>query len=150
MKELTREITTTEVIGYIAADGKEFKSQNECMKYEATAAAVIRADFETLVMAENSEFGLFGNICGGSEDYRVVRITIDNVEDLRKANMYDHLINKREGNNTFTEEHIGKSLIVGTGWDHDTCYLYGTIEQLVEKFRIEITRALYPKEEKGE
>lgn len=146
MKELTREVTTTEVIGYIAADGKEFRNKEECEKYERTAKGVIQADFEKLVMAEESEYGLFENFGGGSEDYRIVRITIDNMEELRQANMYSQLINNK---NLFTEEHIGKSLIVGTGWQHDACYLYGTIEELVEKFRADITGALYPEQEKG-
>lgn len=139
MKELTREVTTTEVIGYRAADGKEFRNKEECEKYERTAEAVIQADFEKLVIAEESEYGLFGDFGGGSEDCRIVRITIHNMEELRQANMYSQLINNK---NLFTEEHIGKSLIVATGWEHNTCFLYGTIEELVEKFRADITEAL--------
>jgi hypothetical protein len=147
MKELTREVTTTEIIGYRAADGKEFRNKEECENYERTAKAVIQADFEKLVMAENNEYGLFEYFGVGCEDYRIVRITIDNMEELRQANMYSQLIKNK---NLFTEEHIGKSLIVGTGWEHDACYLYGTIEELVEKFRADITGALYPEEEKVE
>lgn len=140
MKELTREVTTTEVIGYRAADGKEFRNKEECETYERTAKGVIQADFEKLVMAENNEYGLFESFGGGGEDYRIVRIIIHNMEELRQANMHSQLIKNK---NLFTEEHIGKNLIVGTGCEHDACYLYGTIEELVEKFRADITEALF-------
>lgn len=145
MKELTREVTKTEVVGYVADDGTEFCTKEECEKYEQTSKCVIKAAFEWLVVAQNNECNLFEGYGAGSEDWRVVLIRINNAEELKTANMYSQLCHNM---NRFNESNIGQEIIVGVGDGFDDyCWVYGTKESLAERFKEDIERRLKPYEQ---
>lgn len=143
MKELTREKVVTEITGYQADDGTIFRDREECEKYESTSRAVIKANFEKLVLAENNEYSLFMDYGNGQEDWRIVLIKIKNVDDLAVANMYSQISERRD--NRFTTDDIGKELIVGVGDNYGTvdCYVYGTVESLAEKFKRDLKVRLH-------
>lgn len=142
MKELTKEVVTKEITGYEASDGKVFRSKEECEKYERTSDCVIKTAFEKLVIAENSEYRLFEGYGCGSEEWRIVLIHINNADELRAANMYSQICNHK---NCFNDSHIGKEIIVATGDGYDSwCYVYGTIDELADKFRTDMKERLKP------
>lgn len=144
MKELTREVTTKEITGYEANDGTIFCSKEECEKYEQTSDCVIKAAFEKLVIAENNEFSLFDGYGCGSDEWRIVLIHINNAEELKTANMYSQITVRHD--NRFDENSIGKELIVGVGDGYGglDCWVYGTVDELTEKFRADMKERLKP------
>ena len=136
MKELTQEVTKKEIIGYQADDGRVFHNEEECRKYEETSNAVIRANFERLVVGETNEYRLFGMGC---EDNRIALIEIDNMNDVINANMYGQMMTK---DNILDQSYIGKRVLVGTGYQHDWCHVYGTKEEVLEKIKQRIEKEL--------
>ena len=141
MKELTKEVVTKEITGYEAEDGTVFRTREECEKYEHTSECVIKAAFEKLVIAQNSECSLFDGYGCGSEEWRIVLIHINNAEELKTANMYSQISIYHD--NRFDESHTGKEIIVGVGDSYDTyCWVYGTIDELAARFMNDIERRL--------
>jgi len=151
VKKITK--TVEEVVGYVAFDGREFKEQAECEKYEATAHAVIKREFvEKCVKHEVEEAVATGNgddyYCSGcGEDYYDAIVCIHNEDELRIAQMFQEVVRpyvKRR----FTTDDIGKELVVVIGerdyktkkFLYDNCYIEGTVDEMVENFRTSILR----------
>jgi len=146
IKKITK--TIEEVVGYVAFDGKEFKVKEECEKYEGTAHAVIKREFiEKCVRYEVEEAVASdcgnGYYCAGcGEDYYDAVVHIHNEDELRIAQMFQEIV-RPTVKRRFTTEDIGKDLIVVIGerdyktkqFNYDNCYIYGTIDEMVEEFR---------------
>lgn len=122
------EITKIEyVTTYIADDGTEFKSEEECRKYESTAEGVINAMFEKLPNQKtydpiNSEFPYFG--C----DDTVVAVKIRSMDDVEIVNKW---LKRRDCHDGMLigAESIG-SIHMFCIYDYDNCvWNMGTVEQ---------------------
>lgn len=151
MKTLTTTKTIEEIIGYEASDGTQFKTKEECEKYENTAAYVITERFKKLVVKEMEGIDITEEanaFCLSSidEDWYYVLIEIKNDDDLKVAQMYQKLVGFGSANKGFTTEMIGKRIIVGAGegvyprpesgkrCNYEYCYIWGTIEEQIEKY----------------
>ena len=77
MKEIQkkREVFDT---WYEATDGTEFRTREECEKYEQTAHAVVRQKFLKLVIADKTEYDFFHV---GSDDTTVYAVKMDSQEE---------------------------------------------------------------------
>lgn len=79
MIEITKERTKVEKYTvYEATDGTEFRTREECEKYEQTAHAVVRTKFLKLVVEEKTEWDLFGV---GSNENTTYAIKMNTQED---------------------------------------------------------------------
>lgn len=152
MKEITKEVTKTEIVGYEANDGTKFSSAEECRKYEQTAFSVINKRF--LDMKVDNEFdgetlgdaisgGWLNGYCGDT----FVIIEIKNEDDLRAANMYWNIVTYRSGE-CFKEDMIGKRILVNnyTECDGSVCYIIGDFEQYINMGRDRMKRLFYPEQ----
>lgn len=79
MKGIQKEIQKTEYVTYyVATDGTEFKTMEECQVYEQSAYAVVRTKFMKLVVDKGDEPGFF-NV--GSDDCTVYAVKLHSQED---------------------------------------------------------------------
>ena len=79
MKEITKECTKVEKYTvYEATDGTEFRTREECEKYEQTAHAVVRTKFLKLVVEEKTEWEFFDV---GSDENTTYAIKMNTQED---------------------------------------------------------------------
>lgn len=161
MKELTRTREVTEVYGYESIDGTYFKTEEECKKYEETARYAINKAFFDLCVKQDEdrsfngimfrECSIFENFGYGSEEWMLVVVEMKTLEDLKIVDMYrkEHL-HKTQLNlpkNMLTKDHIGKRVLVGIGQHYegyDAFYVYGTLDELVEKFKNDVNRYFNP------
>ena len=167
MKELKRTREVTEVYGYESGDGKFFKTEEECKKYEETARyAIDKAFFDLCVRQDEdksfngimfSECGIFENFGYGSEEWMLVVVEMKSAEDLKIVDMYrkEHLHGSLLDDPKYmlTKDHIGKRVLVGIGQHYegyDAFYVYGTVDEMVEKFRNDILMYLDPQIETTE
>lgn len=141
MKKETKEIMRREYKDiYIANDGKEFTSEEECKKYEQTAEGVINSAFARLSVG-NKVYNVSEDwfIFGCEEDLECVHIKDEH--DLHDFNMYlQHheaspcgklYVNKVPIPVQFGAEAIGTIQVIGV----DACdyrYVYGSIEDMKE------------------
>lgn len=147
MKTLTKIIT--EIIGYEASDGTQFKTKEECEKYEQTAAYVIKERFKKLVVKEIEGCDLtnYGEAffnAAPDEDWYYALVEIKNETDLQIAMAYAKLIGTKYN---FNEDMIGKRVIVAIGegiypkstdgykCQYNYCVVHGTFETQIEKFK---------------
>lgn len=143
MKEIKVTESVEKVVGYEAIDGKRFYDKDECLKYDKTAAAVIKAEFRKRVVkhVEIAKLTGSGSVplseCG--ECYYVALVRIKNMDDLNACNMFSQFDRKK---NLFNDEMIGKDILVCVGngnyeneCNYDNCWPYGTIDECVDKYR---------------
>lgn len=128
IKERKIEKTTYEVKKtYVANDGTEFADMEECKKYEATAKCVIKASFNEVIKSE------IHSPDEGLPEFRycdtVYVVPINNVEDLKKVNMY--IVTK--GEKLMTSDVIGTTQLIVEDEGGDL-YFYGTPEEIKKKF----------------
>ena len=163
MKKERKEIVRKEYKDiYIAIDGTEFDSEEECKKYEQTALVVINAAFEktrfgNMVRNVGDDFYSWG--C--EEDLFCVHITDEH--DLHAVNMWlaEHNASPcgylfRRGDRAkvqFGKDEIGTIQVLSTVCDYDY-YAYGSIERMKEYLHKEadnlIAELITPKEIKEE
>ncbi len=165
MKELTRTKEVTEVYGYESDDGTYFKTAEECKKYEETARyAIDKAFFDLCVKQYDKEDGfgrfmfsecsIFENFGYGSDEWMLVVLEMKSAEDLKIVDMYrkEHLHGSLLDDSRYilTKEYIGKKVLVGIGQHYegyDSFYVYGTVDELVEKFKNDVSKYFDPKTE---
>lgn len=159
MKELTRTKEIKEIYGYESDDGTYFKTEEECKKYEETARYAVDKAFWKLCIKQDindktgmfSECEIFENFGYGSDEWMLVVLEIKNEEDMKIVNMYKkmHLVHSSPDDDRYEikENHIGKRILVGLGTHYegyDNFYVYGTLDELVEKFKNDINKFFNP------
>lgn len=80
-------------ISYMAEDGEEFSSEEECLKYEKTALFVLNSKLKRLAKKDYT-YEFF--ISDTSDDY-VEIFNIQNQEDLDNLKRYIHLVLQNNG-----------------------------------------------------
>ena len=159
MKALERTKEIKEIYGYESDDGTYFKTEEECKKYEETARYAVDKAFWKLCVKQNindktgmfPECGIFENFGYGSDEFALVILEVKNEEDMKIVNMYKkmHLVHSSLDDDRYEikEEHIGKRILVGLGTHYegyDNFYVYGTLDELVEKFTHDMYKFFYP------
>ena len=149
MKKIT-ETKTIEIKEekYQAYDGTVFKEEEECIKYEETARAVIEMAFRKLIVGKESfmEYQIWENFGYGSEEYEMAVIDIKDESDLEIANKYYAY---HKANNLIGKEYIGKRVLVSLGYVYDdvkyTEPYPRTKEDLIKQFEKDINKFFEPK-----
>lgn len=151
MREIKETRMIEEVVGYEAYDGTRFTSKEECRKYEdLTAKDAIIRKFSNLIitMVEEDEDITKANTYGAEEfvgsgvgeGYGLALIRIKDENDLNICNAYSNLFRNED---KFTEDMIGKEIIVGVtayycgdhkingDWKFEYCTVWGTVEDQI-------------------
>lgn len=155
MKEIKTVETVEKIVGYEACDGRKFEDKEQCLKYEKTATAVITADFRKRVVNVMELIKITDEgavpFCEIGEGWYVALVKIQNHDDLKVCNMFSQL---QRNKNMFTEDMIGKSVFVSIGsgsgnggYEFDNCWVYGTVEECVEKYRNALMKMFETKNE---
>ncbi len=151
MKELKVTRTIEEVTGYEADDGRRFKTEEECRKYENSAKYAIYNQFIKLGISEPfSECQIWENYGYGSEEWSLIVVDIKDENDLKIANMFAEMQVPKTSfpdDFRFNSSHIGKRILVGIGSEYDAnCYIYGTFDDLVNKFKNDMNKFFNPED----
>ena len=148
MKEVQKEIKQ-HITVYEAVDGTEFKSKEECKKYEESAKCVLIAKYSKLVVKTGSESDIFEGI--GSEDETINIVKINNASDIDiilklialhypSVAKNPEWLQKRESR--LTDAYNSNSLvIIGRGYEGDCFYLsttFNEIEKTITKISNEV------------
>lgn len=131
---------------YVANDGTEFNSQEECQKYDNSALGVVRARYEKLVVKTKTEDDILGI---GSCEVVVKVLRIKSEEDVNTVmQMFllenPHLMDNKDRvektekiiSLAFTEDDF---LVVNHGYDYDAFWVMGTTRQLKEQIDAFVT-----------
>lgn len=148
MKEVQKEIKQ-HITVYEAVDGAEFKSKEECKKYEESAKCVLIAKYNKLVVKTGSESDIFEGI--GSEDETINIVKINNASDIDiilklialhypSVAKNPEWLQKRESR--LIDAYNSNSLvIIGRGYEGDCFYLsttFNEIEKTITKISNEV------------
>lgn len=148
MKEIKRERTIEEVVGYEAFDGKTFKDKEECEKYEQSAESVITKEFEKLFVGKRfPECYIWEDYGYGSDEYEMAIIYIKDETDLHIANRYYAFHNNKA--ELINRSYVGKKVLVclGCRFDRDCNPCPKTLEELVKEFEKQMDSFFNPIEE---
>lgn len=139
MKEVQKEIKKHITI-YEAIDGTEFKSKEECIKYEESAKCVLIAKYNKLVVRSCVESDIFG--CIGSEEETINIVKLNSLSDidtiLKLIALYypsaakdTEWMQKKE--DRLTDAYNSNSLVViGRGYEGDGFYLSFTFNEIIK------------------
>lgn len=152
MKEIQkkREVFDT---WYEATDGTEFRTREECEKYEQTAHAVVRTKFLKLVVEESTEYDFFGVGCDDNTTYAIKMNSQEDVDTVLQLYYLDnpYVLRNEENpkelkeraynlvNDAYQEKGI---LFVGENYDGET-FIINTRSKMIE----DLMRIGQPKEE---
>lgn len=145
MEKITKMVE--QVIGYKAADGTYFTTEEQCKEYEESAKCVIRNAVKELIVIATDAESLFGCETMTSSDYLVEFYRIKNAHDLTVLNQYISLLTYGDkSQNLVPVGAIGN--VVGVSYSYDSeyaCYI-GTIGEYCNRLA-ERYDTLMPKEE---
>lgn len=130
--EKKERVVVEEKITWVATDGTEFSTQEECSKYEQTAECVLKSAYEKCVIAKATEYDLWDT---GSEEYKVHFIVPQNERDVEMLNRYQLFLDKsrKDKELQFTSDMIGQTVIIWWSYDMDYFYVEGTIDGYIKK-----------------
>ena len=138
MKELTREIKTTEVYGYKAEDGTYFNTKEECKKYEESAKLVCYGKAKQYLIGESTEYGITEFGC---DDIHVDIYTVPDMEAAKIIEQYIVLETGSKDDVGTVTSRIGKEIILF--WNYDKDYVWvTTLEEYLEVIKNNYARAL--------
>ena len=103
-------------VAYVAPDGSEFDTQEECLKYEKSALGVLRSRLKAIEVFRGSEEDLF-TICGSCDDDVSVFVprTVDDIYLLRQMILLGG--RSEEYAERLGEDQVGKPVIFDFGYD---------------------------------
>ena len=146
MKKIQKEVVIKRYdTMFVANDGTEFTTEEECKKYEESAKCALMARYNLLVIKESDCFSLFGF---GSDEDVINVVKVESKEDINlilqlliidnpwhydenKAENPDAAASKKENLRKVTER-LTKALqekdliFIGRGYDSDGFYFEGT------------------------
>lgn len=150
MKKITE--TFEKTIGYEAFDGTRFLSEEQCCKYEGKAVNIVYKRLLKLVVKTCNEYDMFCIFGLGSEDYNWLVLDIKDKADIETIELFSQFTARPI---TVDEKYIGKRVIMAYGCScdaHEYRYpnIYGTFDEVVDKFRTQMDKFFYPKENENE
>lgn len=140
-REIKRTIEEVVRVEYVAEDGTEFRSEDECRKYEESALFVVRQRLKRLNKKYASQYSLLDF---GSEDDEIEIFDIQTQEDLDDLKKYLHLnlsmhraYDIKEILKYFDNVTTGHEVIVFWGYDKDWCHTFGdgSLESYIDAIR---------------
>lgn len=131
MREITKEVVHTEIIGYEADDGTRFSTEEQCRKYESSAKYACKRAFEAIAGECHNGTDYHEILCIGYED-EIYVVDVKDVETLRVINMY---LDALTDTNAFMKpEKIGQKVAISI-WDHNAGAILGTRAEMESQFK---------------
>ena len=124
---------TKEVVRYIADDGTEFESEEQCKAYEKTAKHAINMAFKSLNHTECSGGRILDNGAPFAYDGTLYVVHIRDANDLDIINKWVLSINNRSETQCVPVSYIGKTVVLDKYYDD--VWFSGTIEEIIERFK---------------
>lgn len=144
MREITKEVTHTEIIGYEADDGTRFSTEEQCKRYESSAKYACKRAFEAIAGECHNGTDYHEILCIGYED-EIYVVDVKDAETLRVINMY---LDALTDTNTFMKpEKIGQKVAISI-WDHNAGAILGTRAEMESEFKLYLDR-LFGSETEG-
>lgn len=140
MKEAQKEIKKHITI-YEAIDGTEFKSKEECIKYEESAKCVLMAKYNKLVIKSDTMWNFF-NVGSDEETVDIVKLNgIPDIDVILKLIALNSPVQAASHPEWLQEKEdiLAKAIkedspvVIGRGYEGDCFYIYFTIFDLIEK-----------------
>lgn len=153
-REIKRTIEEVVRVEYVAEDGTEFRSEDECRKYEESALFVVRQRLKRLNKKYASQYYLLDY---GSEDNEIEIFDIQTQEDLDDLKKYLHLnLSKHKSYDIkgclkyFEHLTTGHEVIVFWSYDKEWCQTYGdgSLEAYINAIRSNYEFIVKPKQDK--
>lgn len=152
MKTILKEKVTTSVYNvYVANDGKEFDTAEECKKYESSAYAAVNTKYQQLVVSRTTEWNLYDEV--GCQDTDIELVRISSKDDIDIVMQMHFVINphcKDESHEAVNKRMLNLAeralkendlLVVGRGFENEESFwFYGTISSIKESFSNNIDR----------
>ena len=105
---------------FIANDGTEFKTQEECEQYEKSWEGTISVSFQKVPHTKTTEMRWLGD-WAGSEEFDIYLIKPRNLDDIRVINEYFNLSSSQ----MLTQDNIGAECCIGKdSYYKDSGYVY--------------------------
>lgn len=122
MKREEREIQRVEKkVVYIAADGKEFATEDLCREWEKSYMYTLETSFKTIPHIEVEAINAY--LPYGSDDHEAYVIKPRNFDDIVVINAFVEMVTC--GYKTdLTQDDIGKIIMLNFGYDRDYCDVY--------------------------
>ena len=116
----TEEIKETKVVGtkYIADDGTEFYSVEDCKKYEQSALFVMRSKLKFIADTDQEEFSVDG-CCDNGVEKAYLHLVLS-IHGVRNFDSYFDDSEYSFGNAT-----VGHEVIIWWNYDQDHFWIYG-------------------------
>lgn len=139
MRTEKKEIQKIEyVTTYIANDGTEFKSEEECRKYEETAECAIRGMFKGLKPQHTERIGESGGLFTAFDyDDDVFAVKVENASQLEILNKWVKMLDPGNYLPCFTDEAIGTIQLIVENYDGNLWFL-GTPEEFKKLLNEEV------------
>ena len=123
MRKIQREETKviyTDI--YVSVDGKEFETEADCKAWESSYRGTMVASWTLInkVEAYSCELGLPWS----NDDQECYLIKPKNLDEIALINAYIKSSTYGNSETTLTTNHIGKSVVLNFGYDHDYCDVY--------------------------
>ena len=150
MRKIEKEITTkTIVTEYEASDGKIFKNEEDCKKWENSYECTITNCFKKI--PQISINGEYSYLNGSNCDDEVIAIMPRDLEDIKVINAYVKATTCGE-ELTITHESVGRVLLLNFGYEHEWCGYYDLdkhfeqIEKDYEEYKNRVNKLVNGKE----
>jgi len=127
---------------YIANDGTEFDDRDECKKYDESAAGVLSAMLQKIVVKESNEERLFDFGCSDN----LVQVLAPTSEEDKKTILQLYLLKNSLLDDEECNHYVERAsklidraikekdyLLVGRGYDWDGFWFYGTRHSMQEQ-----------------
>lgn len=138
MKEIKQSRIIEEVTGYEAFDGTVFKTEDECIKYEGTAEAVITKRFFSHVVKGDKYNSVVDpwvtTILHGYEEDVDVLYDMKDDEAIKDFEMYAQLKEHCQKPQDIIEYKGKVVLVLISNYDEERCFIEGTEEEILEDF----------------
>ena len=132
MRKIEKEITTkTIVTEYEASDGKIFKNEEDCKKWENSYECTITNCFKKI--PQISINGEYSYLNGSNCDDEVIAIMPRDLEDIKVINTYVKATTCGE-ELKITHESVGRVLLLNFGYEHEW-YGYYDLDKHFEQIK---------------
>ena len=129
MKEKKIENITYATV-YVANDGTEFNTKEDCAKYERTYACAMKSRLMAMAINENDEENMFSR---GSCDSSVIVVIPRSEKDIDTIKQYAIGLSctEEQVSRQISDADINMPVTITIGYDNDWCYIQ-TVSSLVD------------------
>ena len=115
---------------YVATDGTEFNTKEDCAKYERTYACALKSRLMAMAINENSEEDMFSR---GSCDASVIVVIPRSEKDIDTIKQYAIGLSctEEQVSRQISDADINMPVTITIGYDNDWCYIQ-TVSSLVD------------------